>query len=115
LEVVNLAAKVGPLVFVREIVSNNHWNTTMLPAGFHQIEHVFLCGVADDDVESTIGTEPDTPQTSVAWLTIDDLSRERFFFRVVVSYLVKKLWQRGFDEFEEAAGTGGAIYLGDAD
>ncbi len=108
LEEVGLVVEVGRLAFVREIIADNHQNTTMLPVGFHQIECIFLCRMVDASAEPCLGVEPDTPQTGVAWLSAEELGEVRFFPQAMVPHLVN-----GAAGCEFASAEGGAVYLGE--
>ncbi len=108
LEEVGLVVEVGRLVFVREIIADNHQNTTMLPDGFHQLECVFLCRMVDENAEPCLGVEPDTPQTGTAWLSPAELGTERFFPQAMVPQLA-----HGATAFDFECQAGSAVYLGE--
>jgi 8-oxo-dGTP pyrophosphatase MutT (NUDIX family) len=84
LEETGLAVRVGPLRFVREIITARHPSCT-LPAGLHQVEHVFLCEV--EEGAAAEAALPDVNQTGCRWVAVADLRRGRFFPRELLEAL----------------------------
>jgi ADP-ribose pyrophosphatase YjhB (NUDIX family) len=77
LEEVGVKVRVVRLLYVREYIGKNH-NFSKRHAGFHQIEHVFLCEV-DDPSKACPGTETDNYQVGVSWLKLEALDQIRFY------------------------------------
>ncbi len=77
LEEVGVEVEVGRLLYVREYIGKNH-NFSPRHARFHQLEHVFLCSVADPHAPSP-GTGLDNHQVGIAWLALDNLEPIRFY------------------------------------
>lgn len=107
LEEVSLEVEVGRLAFVREIIADNHQDTTMLPDGFHQVELIFICQVIGEHHEPSLGSEPDTPQTGIAWLTVEELGELRFFPQALVPHLARN------GRSSIRAHENSVVYLGD--
>jgi len=98
-EEAGLQVKVKKLLYVREYIGKNH-DFSRRHAGFHQIEHVFLCEV-DDPEKACPGHETDNLQVGVNWLALESLSQIRFYPEAV----------KGL--FNESGFIGEEIYLGD--
>jgi 8-oxo-dGTP diphosphatase len=99
LEEVGLDVEIGQLIYVREYIGRNH-RFSERHVGFHQLEHVFLCRVADP-LAAAPGHETDNHQIGVSWLSLDNLAAIRFYPECI-------------KEFFQAGGiVVPAIYLGD--
>lgn len=77
LEEVGVEVEVGRLLYVREYIGRNH-RFSPHHAGFHQLEHVFLCQVKDP-TQACEGCETDNHQVGVSWLALDALETIRFY------------------------------------
>jgi ADP-ribose pyrophosphatase YjhB (NUDIX family) len=74
-EEAGLSVQVGPLRFVREVIANGA-PSSALPAGVHQVEHIFACEV----VGKAAGTaELDAGQSGCRWVSLAALRRSRFY------------------------------------
>ncbi len=69
------------LLYVREYIGKNH---TFSPhhAGFHQLEHVFRCRVADP-LLACPGGNCDNHQVGVSWLVLKAIDGIRFYPEVI--------------------------------
>ena len=99
LEEVGIQVKVIRMLYVREYIGKNH-NFSKRHAGFHQIEHVFLCEVEDPSLACP-GTETDNYQIGVSWLALERLGSIRFYPEAIKKYFTP-------DGFEFPS-----LYLGD--
>ncbi|MCC5842095.1 MAG: NUDIX domain-containing protein [Opitutales bacterium] len=77
LEEVGVEVTVGPLLYVREYIGKNH-NFSPSHEGFHQLEHVFSCSIADPHAVCE-GTQCDMRQVGIAWLALGNLQAIRFY------------------------------------
>ena len=77
LEEVGIEVRVRQLLYVREYIGKNH-TFSKRHAGFHQLEHVFLCDASNPHLASP-GKETDTHQVGVSWLSLDAIDHIRFY------------------------------------
>jgi 8-oxo-dGTP pyrophosphatase MutT (NUDIX family) len=84
LEETGLCVRVGPLRFVREIITARY-PSPHLPAGLHQVEHVFLCEVESGAAQEA--ARPDVGQTGCRWVPVAELRAGRFFPRELLDAL----------------------------
>lgn len=99
LEEVGIKVNIIRLLYVREYIGKNH-NFSKRHAAFHQIEHVFLCEV-EDPKKACPGSETDNYQVGVSWLSLEAISRIRFYPEAIKAY-----FKTGKPEFPQT-------YLGD--
>jgi 8-oxo-dGTP pyrophosphatase MutT (NUDIX family) len=66
----------GPLVLVREYISNHHEFKDQKP-DFHQIDLIFQCTLLNDN--ATTPTEMDIGQTGVEWVALPKLKHIRIY------------------------------------
>lgn len=76
LEETGYKVSIGPLVLVREYISNNHEFKNAAP-DFHQIDLIFRCTLAEE--EAATPTEMDIRQTGVEWVKLDKLKELRLY------------------------------------
>lgn len=76
-EEVGLEVSVKRLLYIREYIGKNH-NFARRHAGFHQLEHVFLCSVKNPETASP-GKETDNYQVGVSWLDLENIHLIRFY------------------------------------
>jgi ADP-ribose pyrophosphatase YjhB (NUDIX family) len=76
LEETGYKISMGPLVLVREYISNNHEFKNADP-DFHQIDLIFRCTLAEE--EAITPTEMDIRQTGVEWVKLDKLKELRVY------------------------------------
>ncbi len=69
-------SSIGPLVLVREYISNNHEFKNVDP-DFHQIDLIFRCTLAG--AKAANPTEMDTMQTGVEWVELKKLKQLRLY------------------------------------
>lgn len=76
LEETGYTVSMGPLVLVREYISNHHEFRDHDP-DFHQIDLIFRCSLLHD--KATTPTEMDTMQTGIEWVELHRLKRLRIY------------------------------------
>jgi ADP-ribose pyrophosphatase YjhB (NUDIX family) len=76
LEETGYKISMGPLVLVREYISNNHEFKNADP-DFHQIDLIFRCTLAEE--KAATPTEMDIRQTGVEWVKLDKLKELRLY------------------------------------
>ncbi|MBW3590122.1 MAG: NUDIX domain-containing protein [Actinobacteria bacterium] len=96
LEEAGCHVEVGSLRFVRDYIAKNH-EFADSSGDFHQVELWFECKLLGDLVQPTV---PDTMQTGVEWLDLNQLAGLRLYPKVLREVLV-------------APPKSGVIYLGD--
>ncbi|MGC9450653.1 MAG: NUDIX domain-containing protein [Oceanipulchritudo sp.] len=85
LEEVGIPVNVVRLLYVREYIGKNH-TFSKRHAGFHQIEHVFLCEV-EDPTRACPGRETDNYQIGVNWLSLEAFAHIRFYPESIKPYI----------------------------
>lgn len=101
-EEIGVPVHVGELLFVRDYIGPNH-RRAAVDGRFHQVELIFSCTLADDDVERVgEGAAPDPRQVGVRWIELERLPRYNFRPSPLA-----RLLQR--------PGPAGPVYLGDVD
>lgn len=72
MEELGIVISAGRLVYTREYIGKNH-QFDKRHDDFHQIEHVFLCEILNDDLLGK-GEEIDKKQTGYRWIKLNELS-----------------------------------------
>ena len=85
LEEVGVKVRVVRLLYVREYIGKNH-SFSKRHAGFHQVEHVFLCEV-DDPSRACPGDVIDNHQIGVNWLSLEAFANIRFYPESIKRYI----------------------------
>jgi len=83
LEETGYKISMGPLVLVREYISNNHEFKNADP-DFHQIDLIFRCTLAEED--ATNPTEMDNMQTGIEWVELNHLGEIRIYPAVLKEF-----------------------------
>ncbi|MEM7373326.1 MAG: NUDIX domain-containing protein [Bacteroidota bacterium] len=97
-EEISAQVSVGPLVYVRDYISQNH-EFAKEGDQFHQMELMFQCELVSH-TGLRPGVEPDSRQIGVVWLPLDSLDDYPLYPQILKSVLQK-------------SSPEGAIYLGD--
>ena len=98
-EEVGLQVQVGTLQYIREYISWHHEDANS-EGDVHQVEFFFNCTV-DKSAEPSLGPVPDTRQTSVVWVPLQELVTLRVYPKALASLL------------SSSAPAAGPRYLGD--
>tara|TARA_R100000027_G_scaffold67739_1_gene68350 strand:+ start:9516 stop:9977 length:462 start_codon:yes stop_codon:yes gene_type:complete len=91
LEEINLDVTVGPLLYVREYIGQNH-SFSKYHRNFHQVETVFSCGIPEG-AEPSPGSETDRKQIGIEWLDLKKLATVRFLPSDAVPFIQRELEQ----------------------
>lgn len=91
LEEINLDVSVGPLLYVREYIGQNH-SFSKYHRNFHQVETVFSCTIAEG-AEPSPGSETDRKQIGIEWLDLKRLTSVRFLPADAVPFIQRELAQ----------------------
>jgi ADP-ribose pyrophosphatase YjhB (NUDIX family) len=86
LEETGFTVRVGPLRFVREVIAARV-PAINVPAGLHQVEHVFLCEIEEGPSQDAVN--PDVGQAGCRWVPVTELRSGRFFPRALLDALEK--------------------------
>jgi 8-oxo-dGTP diphosphatase len=68
--------EVGELLFVRDYIGRNHEFAATDTS--HQVDLMFECRISED-YEPAMGTNPDTDQIGVVWLSLHELGTSRVY------------------------------------
>lgn len=77
LEEIGVPVQMERLLYVREYIGKNH-SFSERHSEFHQLEHVFLCRIADPTAPCP-GSETDNHQIGVNWLALENFQKIRFY------------------------------------
>lgn len=99
IEEIGCAVEVKSLIHIREYIGERH-EYAETDSGVHQIEYYFECLLLDD-LQSATPSNPDTQQTGVEWVEIEDLLEHRIYPKGIRCWIQKL-----------KSGSGNSVYLG---
>lgn len=101
MEEVGAHVEVQDLLHIREYIGKNHEHSNF-DSGIHQVEYYFFCKLLTEEEEFEIPLNPDSHQTGIEWVDVNDLLGLRLYPKAIIPAMADRIEERK-----------GKIYLGD--
>lgn len=100
-EEVGAKVTVKEMLHIREYIGKNHEHSSF-DSSIHQMEYYFKCELLTDDDHFLTPKNPDSHQTGIEWIAVNELQELRLYPRALIPAML--------DLVNDRLGT---IYLGD--